>query len=251
MSGNFKEKQELVDSLYRLTPAQQQRVREMIRAYDIPKRFLRHPHSDLVTQGVLDELGDRLMAHHASSRQALSKDRFEYALEASLNAAGISAALEKNPTNRGHDITIDGVPVNLKTQADAAIREETIHVSKWMELGRGEWDIDFQRRQFLSHLDGYDRIFTMRCLSKAPERIRYEFVEIPKSLLLESATANIEHMQGSSQALIPAYVRVYDGVGRLKFELYFDAGSERKLQVRKVNKELCIVHAAWEFGNEI
>jgi type II restriction enzyme len=37
---------------------------------------------------------------------------------------------------------------------------------------------------------------------------------------------------------------------RLKFELYFDAGAERKLQVRHLRKDLCTVHAQWEFASE-
>ncbi len=245
------EKQELLRALDRLTNSQQRRIQETILAYARPRRFWRIPDSDLVTEGVLADLGDRLLTHHASSRQALSKDRFEYALEASLIAAGIEAALEKNPTNRGHDITIGGVPVNLKTQANTAIREDRIHVSKWMELGRGAWDIDFQRQQFLTHLNGYDRIFTMRCLHKEMEHVKYELVEIPKSLLLESATAPIEHMANSKQSLIPAYVKVRDAAGRIKFELYFDAGGERKLQVKNIRKDLCRVHATWEFGRDI
>ncbi|MDX1370142.1 hypothetical protein [Pseudomonas sp.] len=251
MGLSDKEKQELLRVLDGLTNSQQRRIQEAIVAYARSRRFWRLPDSDFVTEGVLDDLGDRLLTHHANSRQALSKDRFEYALEASLNAAGIEAALEKNPTNRGHDITIDGVPVNLKTQANAAIREDRIHVSKWMELGRGAWDIDFQRQQFLAHLQGYDRIFTMRCLSKELEHVKYEFVEIPKSLLLESATAPIEHMANSTQSLIPAYVKVRDATGGIKFELYFDAGGERKLQVKNIRKDLCRVHATWEFGSEI
>ena len=51
--------------------------------------FQRAPDSDMVTQAVLENLGDRLLSHHANRRQSLSKDRFEFALEAALNASNI------------------------------------------------------------------------------------------------------------------------------------------------------------------
>lgn len=251
MSLSDEEKRELIAALDRLTPSQQLKVRATILAYDLPRLFWRLPQSDLVNQTVLDDFGDRLMAHHATSRQSLSKDRFEFALEASLKAAGIQAELEKNPTNRGHDITISGVPVNLKTQADKAIREDSILVSKWMELGKGDWDIEFQRQQFLTHLQGYDRIFSLRCLRKTPGHVRYELVEIPKALLLESATSLIELAVGTKQSTTPGYVRVRDKAGEVKFALYFDAGSERKLHVKGLKKNLCTVHATWDFGKDV
>lgn len=38
-----------------------------------------------------------------------------------------------------------------------------------------------------------------------------------------------------------------DENGRLLFELYFDGGTERKLQIKGINIENCIVHARWSF----
>ena len=132
-----------------------------------------------------------MLSHHAGSRQALSKDRFEFAFEAALNAAGISAQLVKSRTNRGHDITIQGVPVSLKTEAAANIKDESIHVSKWMELGRGEWKLPLLRDLFLEHMQSYNRIFTLRRLKDAGANMRYELVEIPKTLLLEAANCDL------------------------------------------------------------
>ena len=68
---------------------------------------------------LLRNLGDVLRIHHCFSRQSLSKDRFEYALEKTLGLCGRSATLAASSTNRGHDITIEGVPFSLKTQAAA------------------------------------------------------------------------------------------------------------------------------------
>jgi type II restriction enzyme len=196
---------------------------------------------------VLDLLGDALRIHHAFSRQPLSKDRFEFALERSLNRAGIEAELVGSRTNRGHDITIRGIPVSLKTQADKSIRLKSLHISKFMELGKGLWELPLLRDMFLAHLQGYDRIFQFRCLLPGPTVHMYELVEIPKALLQEAADAELVTQERSRQTPKPGYGNVYDAEGKLKFALYFDAGTERKLQIKKIRKDLCVVHANWRF----
>lgn len=190
-----------------------------------------------------------MLSHHANSRQSLSKDRFEFALEATLNASNISAELVKSRTNRGHDISIQSIPVSLKTEAAKSIKEDTIHVSKWMELGKGEWVLSRLRNIFLKHMQSYERIFTLRCLSADPSRFRYELVEIPKSLLLEAKNCILAVCKDSEQKPKPGYGYVKDVAGNLKFSLYFDGGTERKLQIKHLQKDLCKVYATWIFGS--
>lgn len=240
---------DFLEAFERLRPAQQQWVRGVVESFTVPHRFTRAPDSNIVTESVLENFGDRLLSHHASSRQALSKDRFEFALEAALNDSDIPSQLVKSRTNRGHDITIDGVPVGLKTEAAANIREDLIHVSKWMELGRGPWELPVLRDSFLAHMGSYDRILTLRCLSSNPDYVRYELVEIPKALLMESAQCELEVREDSRQTPKPGYGYVRDQQGLLKFALYFDGGSERKLQIRSLRKDLCKVHGTWTFGS--
>ena len=145
------------------------------------------------------------------------------------------------------------MPCSLKTQADKSIKEAEIHISKFMELGKGRWPktssgLGLLRDMFLAHMKAYDRIFTLRCLSKDPTCWRYELVEIPKALLREAEQGALEICRETKQETRPGYCRVMDAAGQLKFELYFDAGSERKLQVRHLRKDLCMVHAQWEFA---
>ena len=35
----------------------------------------------------------------------------------------------------------------------------------------------------------------------------------------------------------------------VKFSLYFDGGTERKLQIKHLRKDLCKIHATWIFGS--
>jgi hypothetical protein len=239
----------LHDSLARLTPSQLDWVSSVIRQFQLPYEFERSELSDIITPAVLDMLGDALRIHHAFSRQALSKDRFEFALERSLNCAGIHAELVGNRTNRGHDITIRGVPVSLKTQADAGISIGSLHISKFMELGRGDWQLQLLRDAFLAHLRSYERIFQFRSLLPGPTKYNYELVEIPKALLSESRNAQLVVQVKSRQTPQPGYGHVFDPEGKLKYSLYFDGGTERKLQIKRLRKDLCIVHATWRFDS--
>jgi hypothetical protein len=233
--------------LRELTPSQRDWVREAMRQFGLPHKFIRRRDSDWISEDVLQHIGDALRIHHALSRQPLSKDRFEYAFERALNLAGISAKLVVSRTNPGHDMTIAEVPVSLKSEAAANIKENVVHVSKWMELGKGEWDLGKLRDRFLEHLKSYERIFTLRCLLRGPKDFFYELVEIPKALMLEAKDCRFESMNNSNQNPKPGYGYVYDSKGALKFALYFDGGTERKLQVKQIKKNLCVTHASWQF----
>jgi type II restriction enzyme len=54
-------------------------------------------------------------------------------------------------------------------------------------------------------------------------------------------------MEDSRQNPKPGYGYVRDAAGGLKYSLYFDGGTERKLQIRALQKRLCQVHATWAF----
>jgi hypothetical protein len=247
MAGDLNLVRYLAQALVELTPSQLDWVGAVIRQFHLPHEFHRRDDSDIVTPAVLEMLGDALRIHHAFSRQALSKDRFEFAFERALNRAGVQAELVENRTNRGHDIAIQGVPVSLKTQADAGIRVDSLHISKFMELGKGPWELPLLRDMFLKHMGSYERILQFRCLVPGPTSYLYELVEIPKTLLLEGAGAELVIQAESSQAPKPGYGYVYDAERNLKFALYFDGGTERKLQIKAIRKDLCTVHATWRF----
>lgn len=244
----------LAVALRELTDQQLRLVETVVTQFRRPFiKIERRQKSDIVDARLLRDFGDVLRIHHCFSKEALSKDRFEYALEKTLILSGKSASLAASRTNRGHDITIEGVPWSLKTQADKGIKEGELHISKFMELGKGKWPASAAglgrlREMFLRHMDSYERIFTLRCLSKDPTCWRYELVEIPKALLREAGQGKLEIQRKTKQETRPGYCRVRDAEGHLKFELYFDAGSERKLQVRHLRKDLCTVHAQWEFA---
>lgn len=230
-----------------LTPSQRDWIKSVMAQLQLPHTFQRDAASDWVNDEVLQRMGDALRVHHALSRQPLSKDRFEYAFKRALILSGIPAALVASRTNRRHDITIAGVPVSLKTEAAANIKQDVIHVSKWMELGKGLWELSKLRDVFLTHMKAYDRIFTLRCLNSSAPHYFYELVEIPKALLLEAANCRFKIMKDSRQKPKPGYGYVYGPNRQLKFALYFDAGTERKLQIRSLRKDLCRVHATWAF----
>jgi type II restriction enzyme len=120
-----------------------------------------------------------------------------------------------------------------------------------MELGKGQWndnpdDLEGLRQQFLFHMQSYDRILVLRALEKAPQW-KYELVEIPKDLLSRARYGRLEMRLHSRQVPKPGYCFVDDESGQNLFNLYFDGGTERKLQIKNLRKERCRVHATWEF----
>ncbi len=125
-----------------------------------------------------------------------------------------------------------------------------------MELGKGEWSdqihqLEGLKDQFLKHLSNYDRVFVLRNIGKplpANPFWKYELVEIPKALLQEVTHGEFEMTKDSIQMPKPGYCRVRDSkTNAVKFELYFDGGTERKLKINKIDKQFCTVHATWEF----
>lgn len=187
-----------------------------------------------------------LQIHHALSEAPFSKDKFEWGIVQVLKGCGRIAKTGPRGFS-GYDIEVDQERWSLKTQADKGIRLDRLHISKFKELGKGKWDdesdLGLLRDQMIRHLDGYDRIFALRYFDQSTMMGRvhfYELIEIPKSLLAQAANGTISMVHTSSQKPKPGYCRV-EG----KFELYFDGGSERKLQIKNLMKAHCLVHATW------
>lgn len=220
---------------------------------DMTERRLEN--SNLVSDVFLEEFGVHLLAHHGTASRPLTKEQFERAMERVMKLAGRKA--DRSPAgNPGHDVTIDGEKFSLKTQADAHIRADSLWISKFMELGRGDWSnkpeqLEGLRTQFLTHMKNYERILSLRALSrmeKGKVYWHYELVEIPKALLEQAAKGKLEMMMDSRQTPKPGYCTVRDARGVIKFQLYFDGGTERKLQIKDLKKNLCIVHGEWDFS---
>ena len=143
---------DLIKDYQSLSKAQQEIIKGIIKAFNIKQDFWLNTNSDLINNDFLANFGNRLVAHHVVSKQALSKDKFEFAFEASLNESGFVAKLVDSRTNRGHDITINSIPVSLKTEAAKNIKIDQLHISKWMELGKGEWELSALLCLFLEHM---------------------------------------------------------------------------------------------------
>ena len=242
--------QRLIAAIPTLANYRLQLIDKIVSAFAQPKDFRRSAASKLITPAVLEDFGDVLRMHHCLSREPFSKDKFEYALERILIESGVVASLAPRG-QRGFDIEISTEKFSLKTEAAKAIRENTIHISKFMELGGGTWGSNLEdliglRQQFLTALAGINRILILRTLKKGDPIFLYELVEIPKPLLLKASTGRLEMMMQSTQNPKPGYCYVEESE-ELLFSLYFDGGGERKLQVKGLQKSLCTVHATWQF----
>lgn len=240
----------LLAAIPELSDYRVQLVDRIVRVFSRPREYRRPHDSPLISQRVLEDFGDVLRLHHCFSREPFSKDKFEYALESVLKADGIDAALSQRG-QRGYDLSIKGENFSLKTEAAKAIRLETIHISKFMELGGGQWgdnpaDLIRLRAQFLTALGGIQRLLILRALRKGVPDYFYELVEIPKALLEKASCGRFEMKSASKQFPKPGYCYVEEQGTKL-FNLYFDGGGERKLQIKGLRKDLCLVHATWQF----
>jgi len=240
----------LVTAIPELTAGQLHWLRRVVTVYGAEHRFALTD-SNLFDEVTIQNFGDAMRVHHSFSAEPFSKDKFEYVLVQVLNMSGHRAALAPKG-NPGHDATIDNAKVSLKTQANTDIRENTLWISKFMELGKGQWgdnpkDLEGLRVQFLTHMNNYERILSLRALSQAP-RWKYELVEIPKQILAAAINGNLVMMTKSTQYPRPGYCYVRTSEGEPMFDLYFDGGTERKLQIKNLRKNICRVHAVWEFA---
>lgn len=241
--------QRLLSAIPELSDQRLKLLDRIVSVFRHPKEFCLQDLT-LFNQEVVEDFGDILRMHHCFSREPFSKDKFEYALESVLKAHGVGAALAPRG-QRGFDIQINEERFSLKTEAAKAIKVNTIHISKFMELGGGNWgddpaDLAGLRGQYLALLENIERILILRALRKGTPDFSYELVEIPKALLLRAATGRMEMRTESKQSPKPGYCYVEEGEDLL-FSLYFDGGGERKLQVKGLKKELCTVHASWTF----
>jgi hypothetical protein len=239
----------LIQAIPELTSGQLYWLQRVVTVFSAEHRFILSK-SDFFDKMTLQNFGDAMRIHHSFSAEPFSKDKFEYVLVKVLNMSGHAAALAPKG-NPGHDATIDGVKVSLKTQADKGIKDDVLWISKFMELGKGHWGVDPAdliglRKQFLKHLQNYDRIISLRAFAKGPHW-RYELVEIPKRILAKAKAGDLKMMVNSKQLPKPGYCYVRTPDGDTIFDLYFDAGSERKLQIKNLKKQYCTIHATWEF----
>lgn len=246
---------ELVELLAKLSKRKLAYVASIVTALLGDMSENRNPKSDLVSKIFMEEFGVYLLAHHGTASRPLTKEQFERAMERVMKLTGSKA--ERAPMgNPGHDVTIDGKKFSLKSQADAHIKSDSLWISKFMELGKGDWtDKPDQLKglvaQFLRHLKNYERILSLRATSTSEAGKvywHYELVEIPKKLLEQAATGVLSMMTNSTQNPKPGYCTVADKTGNVKFRLYFDGGTERKLQIKDLKKNLCIVHGEWRFA---
>lgn len=242
---------ELAKRIGELLESQLDWVAWVIDALQRPITKQRLAASDLVCDRFLSEFGDTLKLHHSFSAEPFTKDKFEHAFERISNRCGRAATRTSRGTP-GADLTLRGERLSLKTQADASIRPAVIHISKFMELGKGAWAVESDlaglRDQFLAHMNGYDRILVLRAFRDATAgKWAYELVEIPKALLQKASGGVLAMQHKSKQTPKPGYCTVTEK-GECLFKLYFDGGTERKLQIKHLAKKSCTVHATWEFA---
>jgi type II restriction enzyme len=106
----------LVHSIPELTAGQLHWIQRVVTVYSAEHKFILDK-SDLFDEMTIQNFGDAMRVHHSFSSEPFTKDKFEYVLVKVLNLSGHTGKLAPKG-NPGHDATVDGVQLSLKTQAD-------------------------------------------------------------------------------------------------------------------------------------
>ena len=70
-------------------------------------------------------------------------------------------------------------------------------------------------------------------------------------ILARSKDGELEMKTESKQNPKPGYCHARDEKGLPLFQLYFDGGTERKLQIKGLQKSACLLHAEWKFTSQL
>lgn len=207
-----------------------------------------NPSSDLVTPLFSEYFASRLLIHHAVVEEKLNKKSFEYIFRDSLRHDGKHAFITTNDVYSGADLIVDGVRFSLKTEASKGIRNTKITISKFMEA---RWirdrDADglaqLASNRLGEHLAGYDRIFMLRAFNLTGNKVKYNLIEIPHSLLSIASHLQSDHVNLSPGRSGGGSVTIWYK-DRKAFTLRFD-GSVEKVTITNLSTEFCTNHATW------
>lgn len=207
-----------------------------------------NPESDILSPRFVANFSNRLLIHHATHEEKFKKKSFEYAFHAASQAEERKSQIVASQVNPGADVIANGVAFSLKTEAAKGIQPQKIFISKLMEA---RWirecavGADFYRgiqEKVVPHLEQYQRIVTLRAFDLPGQRVKYDFVEIPRDVLLAVRTLRPESFSprtknGGSRAAVSFN-------GRQAFSLNLD-GSVEKIQVTGLDVSVCVLHGSW------
>lgn len=221
---------------------------EMARAMTCEIQHYVHPESDILVPEFAGNFSNRLIIHHATCEEKFKKKSFEYAFCAASRSANRAAAIVSDPTNPGADVIVDGVKFSLKTEAAKSIRSDKITISKlmeaaWMKTCQTKYDFAAgTRERIVSHLENYERIIMLRAFSVKGDAVRYDFVEIPRDMLLSVRHVTSTDFTDITQARGTRAIVKYRG--KNAFSLVMD-GSDDKITISNLFVSLCVTHGSW------
>lgn len=247
----LKNKNDLLIYIDKLTGIQIHLLTEM--AESLHKKIIQYidPKSDILTPDFIDDFINRLKIHHATHAECFKKKSFEYAFESASINTGKKAKIVDSETYPGADVIVDDTSYSLKTEASKGIKKDYITISKLMEA---RWIRECVSRQdfaretkikIVGHLEKYERILILRAFKISRNEIKYDLIEIPKSVLMNIRNLTQEDFEertknGSNCAIVKCSK---DGK-KYNYKLRLD-GSVEKVTISGLPTELCRLHGSW------
>ena len=207
--------------------------------------------SDIVVPLFAGHFLTRLRFHHAANDDVLNKKAFEFAFKHACIAAGRKAEITTSAVHPGQDISVDGVPISLKTEAEKKISTHSLKISKFMEARwirdcKSERDFHARVSAITAHMAHYDRLLVLRVfrMLEAPTpSVRYDLVEIPLGILRMISTLRSTDFQPPGKKSGGSSAVVKDGPRKV-FTLRLD-GSVEKVTISGLAMSYCTPHASW------
>lgn len=209
--------------------------------------------TDFINKNEFDYISARLIAHHATSANALRKENFEHALEDAFRFEGKNVPPSDDPTRRGADIVVNGLRVSLKTCSRKSRTLNVVEISKfaesrWLREPLQRKDASeinrLMKNALNSHLADYQKII-MFANGVVGKTITYVMIEIPKTIFgLANNITDADFsacLQRNTQTLtVPLFAN-----GQRVANLSLD-GSVEKMRFLNVDVAQCFIHAEWK-----
>jgi hypothetical protein len=214
---------------------------------DEPRVGARRYDSDLVDDAFAETLANSLRLHHVIHQEPLGKNSFTRIVKGCAEASGKTAEPSPGRGKAPWDLKIDGAGWSLKTEAARGISPDTVRIEKLMEA---RWIRECSnpalcaaavRTHIPAYMAGCDRIIVLRAFQLEDQRMRYDLMEPPVTVITEKlATVS---PSAFSKAGVSYGASIDSADGSRIFRILLDASTEKiRLWFSAAH---CRMHGSW------
>lgn len=199
------------------------------------------------TERLLDTVRSLITQHHTIYRRLPPQGiYFEALMERAFDLCEAPGQVidPGQVTAPSYDIVVGMERLSLKTQTGRGTSPSLIEITKLCTTEQEPWIAEVLIARVLDHLSRYDRMLMLRAIwGQEQALLRYQFVEIPLSLLRLISTVTLAPV-GKDRERRSLAGNVQDSEGRV-FRVRFD-GVDGKCQISRLPLRRCQLLREWE-----